>query len=347
MSLPQEAASESSAPVRTRGVGPGITAAICTRDRPGMLERSIASLLAQSEPPDEIVVVDNAPASDATRQLVAERYPKARYRLEPRPGLDVARNAALGAATHEIVAFLDDDVVADTGWCAAFRRSFAESPTLGVCTGRVEALSLVTEAQRLFEANGGFARGHSRIRLADGIATPRRGHRPAPLIAWAVSVGSGCSFAVRRGLALELGGFDEALDQGPPLPAGGDHDLLWRALEAGFEVIYEPEALAWHEHRADLAGVADQIVGHQRGLVAFLVKNVLRPGAKRRAEVALFLLWRLAKPSVRLARRAIKRDPLPARLLLRMGWNCWLALGAYPAAARRLRASRGGVSSRR
>ena len=99
MSLPPATAPERFAPVQTPGAGPGITAAICTRDRPRMLERSIASLLAQSEPPEEIVVVDNAPSSDAARQLVAERFSKARYRLEPRPGLDVARKSSTACST--------------------------------------------------------------------------------------------------------------------------------------------------------------------------------------------------------------------------------------------------------
>src|SRR5262245_8393323 len=101
MSLPRDLVGlEMSAPLRARSAGPGITAAICTRDRPRLIERSIASLLAQSEPPEEIVVVDNAPTSDVTRDRVAERFPQARYTREPRPGLDVARNAALRCATQ-------------------------------------------------------------------------------------------------------------------------------------------------------------------------------------------------------------------------------------------------------
>jgi hypothetical protein len=84
-------------------------------------------------------------------------------------------------------------------------------------TGRVEALTLETEAQRLFEANGGFGRGLERVRLPEDARRPLHGRR-APLIAWAVSVGSGCSLAVRRELALGLGGFDEALDLGEVLP---------------------------------------------------------------------------------------------------------------------------------
>ena len=98
---------------------PELTAVICTRDRPALLERALASLSIQSRPPAAILVVDNAPASDAVKDLIAERFSGVRYLRETRPGLDFARNAGLGAAESEIVAFLDDDATADRTGAAA------------------------------------------------------------------------------------------------------------------------------------------------------------------------------------------------------------------------------------
>jgi glycosyltransferase involved in cell wall biosynthesis len=163
--------------------------------------------------------VDNAPRDDETRALVAERFPPVRYVHEPVQGLDFARNRALTSARGDVVAFLDDDAVAAEGWLGALAAVFDADPTVVVCTGRVEALGRATEGERVFEANGGFSRGPDRIRLPADAARPLHG-RPAPLIAWAVSVGSGCSYAVRRATALALGGFDEALDLGAALPGG-------------------------------------------------------------------------------------------------------------------------------
>jgi hypothetical protein len=153
-------------------------------------------------------------------------------------------------------------------------------------------------------------------------------------------VGSGCSYAVRRDVALALGGFDEALDLGAALPGGGDHDLLWRALQAGHSVVYEPAALAWHEHRPQAGSVHAQVVGHQRALLAFLSKHLVRAGGGARGPLAGYLAWRLLKPGVRLVRRAVGRDPLPAPVLARMWWNCWAGLVAYPRAQRLARARR-------
>jgi len=321
-----------------------LTVAVCTHNRPRQLARALASLMEQAPPPAEVLVVDNAPSDDTTRRLIEEQFPSIRYLRERIPGLDFARNLALASATQEVVAFLDDDAVATPGWAEAMTRTFASDPRVGICTGRVEALRLESPGERLFEANGGFSRGTERIELPADAYRPLHGHS-APLIAWAISVGSGCNYGVRRTAALALGGFDEALDLGAALPGGGDHDLLWRMLQAGHTVVYEPSALAWHEHREQLEAVHAQIVGHQRAVVAFLGKHLIHATNGARAPLAGYLAWRLVKPGVRLARRALGRDPLPASVLLRMWWNCWAGLVAYPRARKLARARREGYRS--
>lgn len=307
-----------------------------------MAARALASLSEQGV--HEVLVVDNAPGEEATGRLVRERFPGVRHVVEPSQGLDFARNRALVEATGDVVAFLDDDAVAGAGWAAALAEAFDSDPWVGAATARVEALSTATAGQRLFEANGGYSRGLERIRLPRDAVRPLHGRR-APLIAWAVSIGSGCSFALRRNLVLELGGFDVALDLGDALPGGGDHDMLWRVLRAGYDVVYEPGALAYHEHRKETAAVYAQLAGHQRGLVAFLAKTLVSVRGRERMSVLTFLVWRLLKPGVRLAMRSVGRDPLPAGALLRMWGNAILGpaayLGARRTAARRAAEVRG------
>jgi glycosyltransferase involved in cell wall biosynthesis len=315
-----------------------LSVAVCTRDRPEELRRALESLARQEPPPFEVLVIDNAPRDGRTRELVENDFPAFRYLEEPVPGLDFARNRALSAALGDVVAFLDDDAVAEPGWSAALLAPFHEDLRVAAVTGRVLPLALETEAQRLFEANGGFSRGERQVRLPRDAGQPLHG-RSVPLIAWAVSVGSGCSLAVHRWRMLSLGGFDEALDLGPALPGGGDHDALWRLLDRGWSVVYEPAALARHEHRRDLRAAYGQIVGHQRALVAFLTKSLFpkRGRARRRMEILAFLAWRLVKPAVRILR---PRDPLPLGVRLRMLGHCWMGLGAYPAARKIVRERR-------
>lgn len=308
-----------------------LTVAVCTRNRPEELRRALASLAAQVQPPSEVLVIDNAPGDDRTRALVEREFPDVRYLEEPAPGLDFARNRALSAALGDVVAFLDDDAVADPDWSRALLQPFQKDLKVAAVTGCVLPFSLETDGQRLFEANGGFSRGEREVRLPRDTCEPLHGRR-APRIAWAVSVGSGCSLAVHRWRMLALGGFDEALDLGPELPGGGDHDALWRLLEAGWTVVYEPAARARHEHRKELRAACDQIVGHQRALVAFLVKTLGIARGRRKLEVLAFLLWRLVKP---LARLLTPGDPLPLGVRARMLLHCWRGLGSY-ASARKL-----------
>lgn len=321
-------------------VSQGICVTICTRNRMELLRRALDSIASQTVRPVETLVVDNAPCDSSTEILVRDQYPEVRYVQEVRPGLNFARNRALTETGREIIAFIDDDAIAEPGWVAAIRGVFAESPKIAVCTGKVEPYSLETEGQRLFEANGGFSRGDRRIRLP-GDRRKKLNGLFAPLIAWSISIGTGCNLAVRRQTVLELGGFDEALDQAPVLAGGGDLDILWRMLDAGYEVVYEPSARMRHEHRREKDAAADQIVEHNHGLIAMLVKAAFSARRLSRIGILLFLFWRLIKPGVRLVQRAIGLDPLPARILLRMWWSCWRGLGSYGAARRLVERHRG------
>jgi len=309
------------------------TVAICTRDRPELLGRLLHSIAGQSREPHEVLVVDNAPATEHTRELVSESFRNCRYVREPVPGLDFARNRALREATGTVLAFIDDDAVADRDWVEATEQVFGESSRVAACMGKVEALSLEHEGARLFEANGGFARGSRRIHLPPGAGLRPPG-APRPLIAWSISVGSGVSMALRKSVLVELGGFDEALDMGAALPGGGDLDILWRVLEAGYEIVYEPRVAAKHEHRRERHAAEMQILEHNRALIATLTKLIRTSGWRWKPSIFGFLLWRLVKPFKRLLSSLVGKDPLPPALLWRLALHTWRGLVAYPAARR-------------
>jgi glycosyltransferase involved in cell wall biosynthesis len=206
-----------------------LTVAICTKDRTENLARCLQSLLklqkpnSEGSPRFEILVVDNAPSDEQTKVLVSSLQ-NVHYVQEPKPGLDFARNRALNEATGELLAFLDDDVVVDRNWIDGLMEAWAENPDATAFTGLVLPYELVTEAQILFEQGGGFRRGFEKIRY--GQTLPGNPLHPCG----AGIFGAGCNMAFRREILLKLGGFDEALDTGTPLPGGGDLDIFYRVI---------------------------------------------------------------------------------------------------------------------
>src|SRR5439155_22282746 len=125
-----------------------VTVIVCTGNRPENLEECLGALAAQRHPSFGVVVVDNAPVDDRPR-VVAERF-GVRYVVEPRPGLDCARNRGLTEVDTALVAYTDDDARPDPGWLAALCAGFA-AEEVGAVTGLVAPAELGTRAQALFE----------------------------------------------------------------------------------------------------------------------------------------------------------------------------------------------------
>jgi GT2 family glycosyltransferase/SAM-dependent methyltransferase len=281
------------------GVSRSVTVAICTRDRPAALDRCLRSIAEAREPPDEVLVVDNAPHLATTREVV-RNFPTFRYVPEPRPGLSIARNAAVRAATGELIAFVDDDVVVHPRWLAPLRRVLT-TPDVMAATGLVLPAELETEAQVAFETTyGGLGLGFERTRYdADFMRTTVAEGMPV----W--KIGAGANMVIRR-VAFDLvGEFDERLGAGAA-GCSEDSEFWYRLIAEGWACCYEPDSVVFHYHRREAAALADQIHAYTRGHVAALFVQFARfrhGGNLRRALLALPNYF--AKRTLRvLARRA-------------------------------------------
>lgn len=301
-------------PAPCRTPMPSISVAICTRNRPEHLRRCLASLGTLDPAPEaltagfEILVIDNAPPDDATRR-VAEGFPGIRYVLEPKPGLNFARNRALREAHGEILAFVDDDVVVDRGWLGGLHAAWSENPDARGFTGLVLPYALSTRAQILFEQRGGFRRGFDRIRY-------RQARLDNALFPCGAGIfGAGANMAFDRATLLSIGGFDEALDTGPPLPGGGDLDIFYRVARTGHSFIYEPQFAVFHEHRRDLAGLQRQYWTWGLAHAAFVMKSYAADPPYR-ARFRRLMAWWFKDQLRHLARSLLgRRNALPPRMV--------------------------------
>jgi glycosyltransferase involved in cell wall biosynthesis len=271
---------------------PSLSIAICTKDRAQRLARLLNFLQAITRASrfrsTEVLVVDNASIDDATRDTAA-RFPDVRYAFEPRAGLDFARNAALQNANGELVAFLDDDVVVDRDWLQGLFAAWQSCPAAGGFTGLVMPYKLDTEAQIQFELRGGFGRGFEAKQFHSTSAD-----NPLHPVGAGI-VGAGCNMAFDRSLLLSLGGFDEALDTGAPLPGGGDLDIFYRVLRSGRTMVYEPRYAVYHEHRATIPQLRRQYWTWGLGFMAFLAKSRRHDAALKSKQNAIVRWWLLDK----------------------------------------------------
>jgi len=320
-----------------------VTVAVCTRNRAPQLAECLEALDALDYPADllDIVIVDNAPADSATRDLVA-RYPALRYVCEPRPGLDWARNRAIRESRGDIVAFTDDDVSVDPGWVRAIAAAFDEEPRVMCVTGLVVPDELDTPAQALFEKYGGFGRGF--CRRIDQVVP---GQSAARLYGGTGRFGTGANMAFRRAFFDEHGLFDPALDVGTPANGGGDLEMFFRVLKTGHALLYEPRALVRHRHRREYAALRTQLANNGIGFYAYLVRTAQAYPDERVSIIALGVWWMWWWNIRRLASSILKPRTFPIDLVLAELKGSFVGLRRYAAARRqaaRILANSGGAA---
>ena len=297
---------------------PAVTVIIPSRERAPRLRRCITSILDSDYPADrlEIVIADNAPTTDATKQLaeeLAESHPgRIAYTCEPAPGSASARNRGLQVVTTEIVAMTDDDVIVDRHWLSALVRAYERHPGAGAVTGLVWPAQLESAAEVWFEQYGGFGRGFDERIFDLGENRPP----DEPLYPWNAGLfGTGNNFSFRTAALRDMGGFDPALGNGTPALGGVDSEILLRTILSGYQVIYEPTAMVHHAHRSDYDGLRRQVYAYGAGLVAYYLKTILaepRFAVDFARKLPAGLRWMLSADS---HINAHKEDDYPAELV--------------------------------
>jgi GT2 family glycosyltransferase len=262
-----------------------ITVIVCTRDRPADLEICLNSLMQIEYPNLEILVVDNAPTDNSTKELVS-KFLKVKYVLEPRPGLDWARNKAATEARGEIIAYTDDDTIVDKNWIKALAELFENDEQIMAVTGLVLPYEIESEPQLLFEKYGGFSRGFDR----KWYKKKRNNKKAAKDFIGSGKFGTGANMAFRKEIFKKVGFFDPALDVGTVTNGGGDLEMFFRVLMEGYCLVYEPRAIVWHRHRRDRDKLEVQLENNGIGFYSHLVRCFLAYPTER-ISIAYFGVW--------------------------------------------------------
>jgi GT2 family glycosyltransferase len=260
---------------------PMVSVAVCTRDRPESVVQTVRTLAALDYPSYEILVIDNAPSSDATMLAVRENFgtdQRVRYVREGRPGTSFARNRALAEAAADIVAYADDDVSVDRWWLQGVARGFRSAPDVAGVTGMIATAEIENEAQLYFHLRQQWG-GSCERRVFDLVDN----RDDSPIYPYSAGIfGAGANFSVSRTALKEIGGFNEALGGGVPAAGGEDLNLFMRIILSGHRLVYEPTAIVHHRHRSSLAALTRQMRGYGSGATASLFALALANGRARR-----------------------------------------------------------------
>lgn len=268
---------------------PDVAVIVPVRNGTGEIGRCVRSLLAQTLPPSEVVVVDNGSTDDGAGGREAQAA-GARVITLPAVGVYAARNAGWESTHAPLVAFTDADCEADPDWLEQLAAGF-EAADVNAVGGEIE----VATPQRSVRD---WARERGLFSQATAFAHDYRPYFAAGNVAY------------RRSALEQVGGFE------PRLESGGDVDLAWRIQVAtGGRMVFEPRARVRHTGRLNVQDLIRQQRRYGRGHAcldarwghdAAYVATVGRPTERLRA------VWLLP---ARLAWRLTRRRPLAVPVL--------------------------------
>jgi glycosyltransferase involved in cell wall biosynthesis len=173
-----------------------IAVIVCAYNEAALLPGCLYSLRAQTRPPDDILVINNA-STDETR-AVACAVPGVRVVDEPEKGLVVARETARRLAQTDIVAYVDADCRAPITWLEHVDARFS----------RPDAPIAVTGPYKFYDWD---RTGRTLVRLYDVLVAPPTHAMVHDLLGLGAILYGG-NFAVRREALTAIGGFDRSIE---------------------------------------------------------------------------------------------------------------------------------------
>jgi GT2 family glycosyltransferase len=203
---------------------PRVSVLICSYNGAATIGETLAHVGRLDYPDFEVIVVDDGSTNGVSK--IARQFP-VRLITQQNQGLSAARNAALNAATGEIVAYLDDDAYPDPHWLTYLVRTLLGGNYVGVGGPNLACPEDGETAECVAHAPG----GPTHVLLDDTIAE----HIP------------GCNMAFYREALLDINGFDPQFRI-----AGDDVDICWRLQEAGGVIAFAPTAQVWHHRRGSV-----------------------------------------------------------------------------------------------
>ncbi|MEN6478320.1 MAG: glycosyltransferase [Anaerolineales bacterium] len=236
---------------------PRVTVIATVLNEAGAIAELLRSLLRQTRPPDEIVIVDGGSRDGtlaALQQFAADAPLPVQVLSAPGANISRGRNLAIAAASCEIIASVDAGVRLDPAWLAELMAPFEGGQPPDVVSG-----FFLADPRTLFE------------RVLGAVTLPRLEEvdpeRFQP---------SSRSVAYRKAAWQAVGGYPEWLDYCEDLV----FDFALR--DAGYRFVFAPRALVYFQPRPSLRAFLKQYYRYARGdgkANLYVWRHLLRYGA--------------------------------------------------------------------
>lgn len=308
------------APMRAPAAAqPLVSAIVVNWNGLACVDACLTSLLSQTWPALEVIVVDNG-SRDGSLELLRSRYGSRITLIESPVNLGFAggNNLGIRAAKGAYVALLNNDAVAEADWVRALVRAAEADPAVGMCASKIlvlDAHGLIDSAGLLLSADG-IGRGRGRLE-PDGDAYARGEDALVP---------SGCAALYRRAMLDEIGLFDEDF-----FAYCEDADLGLRGRLAGWRCRYAPDAIVHHAYSRSSAPYSTFKAFHVERNRCFVLLKCFPFGAIVTSlpyTLARYGLqaWGAATHRGAAARLAERASPLVILALLLRAWGSALVL---------------------
>jgi GT2 family glycosyltransferase len=243
---------------------PRVSAAVLNYDGRDLLEVILPSLATQEYSDFETIVVDNGSTDDSVSYM-RETWPQVRVVSVggANVGVAAALNIAVGAATGEFVALLNNDIELDPRWLGELVAALDRHPEAGTVAGK-----LLNYRRRELIDGAGDVFTRAAMGWGRGAGALDKGQYDREEEVFAPTAGAGL---YRAAALADVGPFDESF-------FGYFEDVDWglRAQWAGYRSRYVPTAIGYHMGRQTTKGDQNPLYYElqRRNTLAVVIKNV-------------------------------------------------------------------------
>lgn len=240
---------------------PMVSVIIVNYNGRAFLEKCISSLLAQSYPKVEIILVDNASSDDSIDYLRKE-FPSIKIIANKENiGFAKGNNIGIKAANGELIATLNNDTEVSTQWLDELVKAVTSDEKVGMCASKmlfmknpefINSTGICISRSGACWDRGMFERDQGQYESIEEVFAPCAG-----------------AAIYRKAMLNEIGLFDEDF-----LAYMEDVDLAFRGRYAGWKCLFMPNAVVYHVHGGTGGYMSDYTIYYgNRNIMWNCIKN--------------------------------------------------------------------------